>query len=111
MRSGRIRVKPTAGHDAMSSDIAEVSTIVVRYFAAARELVGCAEERVDLGTSGPLPLEDVAARLGERHPALRPHLGRIRFALNGDFAGPGATVRGGDELVLVPPVAGGSGAG
>lgn len=79
-------------------------TLTVLYFAAVRELVGTAEERVDFegGT-----IADVAVFLQQRHPALAGRLGAVRFARNEEFAHEGDGVADGDVLALIPPVAGG----
>ncbi|MCA9583637.1 MAG: molybdenum cofactor biosynthesis protein MoaE, partial [Myxococcales bacterium] len=77
----------------------------VRYYAAARDLCGCSEEVLDLGgTFGP----DVFLRaVGDRHPRFSEHGDRMRLAVNGDFAHAGTSIRDGDEVVVMPPVAGG----
>jgi molybdopterin synthase catalytic subunit len=46
--------------------------------------------------------------LAERHPRLAPVIERMRVAINGDFARSDASVQSGDELDVLPPVAGGS---
>jgi MoaE-MoaD fusion protein len=51
---------------------------------------------------------DVLALLAERHPALRALLPHLRVAVDQEFAGPTAPVRGGAEVALIPPVAGGA---
>lgn len=92
--------------DATLRDI-ELRFVRVRYHAAARELTGCAEEGVEVGEA----LDESAwiALIGEKHPKLAPYLGRFRFAINGDFAGESAQIHPGDEVDVMPPVAGGSG--
>lgn len=79
----------------------------MRYFAAARDLAGCAEEDVALG-EGALAPAAVLRQLAERHPRLRGYAERMRLAVNGELAGPDAAVRDGDEVDVLPPVAGGS---
>jgi len=80
--------------------------IRVRYFAAARDLAGCAEERVVVedGATGAVLL----VRLGERHPRLAAYGHRMRLAVNGDFAPLEQALGAEDEVVLLPPVAGGA---
>jgi MoaE-MoaD fusion protein len=80
--------------------------IRVRYFAAARELAGRADEDLPLDPQG-ATVEALVGQLAARHPALAPHLPRMRLAINGDIVGPGATLRPGDEVDVLPPVAGG----
>jgi molybdopterin converting factor subunit 1 len=81
-------------------------TIVVLYFAALRELLGTSEEKLS-GLPGSLTIGALAAQLAERHPALSPHLGSVRFALNESFVDLGAQVTEGDTVALIPPVSGG----
>lgn len=83
-------------------------TVIVRYFAAARELAGVGEEPVAL-PSGAVTGEAFLAILGERHPRLAAFAGRMRLAINGDFAARDARVKDGDAVDVLPPVAGGSG--
>tara|TARA_B100001750_G_scaffold27733_1_gene18291 strand:- start:558 stop:1229 length:672 start_codon:yes stop_codon:yes gene_type:complete len=78
----------------------------VRYHAAARELAGVSEEEVT--SAEPLNTPALRELLGARHPALRPHLARMRFARNGDFAAADALFGAADEVDVLPPVAGGS---
>lgn len=80
--------------------------ILVRYHAAARDLAERGEELLDLAA----PLDERAWRalLAETHPRLAPYLSRFRFAINGDFAPDGAHYAPGDEVDVMPPVAGGA---
>ena len=79
----------------------------VIYFAAARELAGCASEELTPARDA-LTLREFVSWLGEQKPRLAPYLSRMRCALNGDFADMDARVKDGDEVVMMPPVAGGS---
>jgi molybdopterin converting factor subunit 1 len=81
-------------------------TIVVLYFAALRELLGKSEETLS-ELPGELTIGALAERLVELHPALSPHLGSVRFALNESFVDLGAQVTEGDTVALIPPVSGG----
>jgi len=83
------------------------ATVRIRYFAAARELAGCEEEEIEL-REGPVAELALKGMLGARHPRLEGYLGRMRLAINGDFADEGAHVGPGDEVDVLPPVAGGS---
>jgi molybdopterin synthase catalytic subunit/molybdopterin converting factor small subunit len=77
------------------------------YFAAARELAGCSEEELSHDADA-IALLSFVSWLGDRKPRLAPYLARMRFALNGEFASADTVVRDGDELDVMPPVAGGS---
>lgn len=81
-------------------------TIAVLYFAALRELLGKTEETLSLAP-GPWTVEDLARYLVEHYPALGPHLGSVRFAINEVFVNASALVSDGDRVALLPPVSGG----
>jgi molybdopterin converting factor subunit 1 len=81
-------------------------TVVVLYFAALRELLGKSQETLS-HLPAVLTVRGLAERLTERHPALAPHLGSVRFAVNETFVELGAAVTDGDTVALIPPVSGG----
>jgi molybdopterin synthase catalytic subunit/molybdopterin converting factor small subunit len=87
--------------------VREGPEIEVRYYAAARELVGAELERLTL-PDGPMDADALLRLLAERHPRLAPVAGRMRLAVNGELAVAGARVHPGDEISVLPPVAGGS---
>lgn len=78
----------------------------LRYFAAARDAAGLAEELVELPTTGSSVAEVRAALL-----AWRPNLARVlaqsRLAVDQRFASDDDVVGDGAELAVIPPVAGG----
>ena len=74
-------------------------------FAGARDVVGAAELLLDLGsarTAGDL-FESILAR----YPGLGPYRACLRLAVNGAYASLDEPVQAGDEIALIPPVAGG----
>lgn len=79
----------------------------VLYFAAARELAGCTSEELT-HPSDALSLDEFVSWLGEQKPRLLPYLHRMRFAIDGELADRNAELRHGVEVVVMPPVAGGS---
>ncbi len=79
----------------------------VLYFAAARERAGAEREVIDLAAEA--AVEDLARVLSERHPRLAALLPRLRFAVNEEFVQASAALKEGDEVALIPPVAGGAG--
>ena len=81
-------------------------SIQVLYFAALRELLGFAEERLALPEQG-LSVEQLLAELERRHPQLGPHRSSLRVAVNETFVAGEAAVREGDTVALIPPVSGG----
>ncbi|MCA9600633.1 MAG: molybdenum cofactor biosynthesis protein MoaE [Polyangiales bacterium] len=80
--------------------------IKVRYYAAARDLCGCSEESFQ-GEADRFSQAEFLSSIGARHPGFQEHAGRMRLAVNGDFAAPDSVIRDGDEVVVLPPVAGG----
>jgi molybdopterin converting factor subunit 1 len=79
----------------------------VQYFAAARDLAGCAHEQLALPSSS-VTVPELLQLLGERHARLAPYLGRMRVAINDELQSSSARVQAGDQVALLPPVAGGS---
>src|SRR5690606_28509635 len=80
--------------------------IQVRYFAVLRERLGREEERLALPDGA-----DVAAAveaLAARHEAVRALRGRFQTAVNQEMVPASAALCDGDELALIPPVAGGA---
>jgi molybdopterin synthase catalytic subunit len=77
----------------------------VLFFAIAREVVGKSTEERAL----PSPATVAAAMeaLYLEYPPLLPLRRHLRVALNGHFVEEGAPLKDGDELALIPPVAGG----
>jgi len=81
-------------------------TIIVRYFAAHREITGRSDETLTLA-----PGTTVGALwtlLTERYPRLAGYSGRLLFAVNQEFAAPDQSLRHGDEVAFIPPVSGGA---
>ncbi|MFI5309499.1 MAG: molybdenum cofactor biosynthesis protein MoaE [Polyangiales bacterium] len=81
--------------------------VEVQYFAAARELCGKQRERLRLERS-PSTVREVLEQLGRHCSALLPVIHRMRLAVNGEIARAEDQVRDGDELAVLPPVAGGA---
>jgi molybdopterin converting factor subunit 1 len=81
------------------------SSVTVRLFAQARECVQA--ERVLLA-AGPVPtIGDLRAQLARLYPDLAPVLARSALALNHNYVGNDHRVAPGDEVAVIPPVAGG----
>lgn len=79
--------------------------IRVLYFAAARELAGAREETMTI--DAPATVGTVLDAVVRAHPALDAHRARLRIAVNEAFAEASDAVSNGDEVALIPPVAGG----
>jgi molybdopterin synthase catalytic subunit len=78
----------------------------VLYFAVFRERLRRDEDEIDLpdGANVGCALDALATL----HPPVAHLRGRFRVAVNQDFVGDDHVLREGDELVLIPPVAGGA---
>jgi molybdopterin synthase catalytic subunit len=83
--------------------------VEVLYFAVLRERLAREREALELppGCTVAGALDCLAAA----HPALPPLLGRVQIAVNRRMVGPDHVLGDGDELALIPPVAGGSAPG
>ena len=82
-----------------------MSTLTVRLFASARDLAGEGTVQLQLpaeGTVGWLRRE-----LARTSPALGPLLERSAIAVNRTYVSDGHVLRAGDEVAVIPPVAGG----
>jgi molybdopterin converting factor subunit 1 len=75
------------------------------YFASAQGLTGLQSERISLkeGSS----VKDMAREMIRLHPALKSIQKTIRYAVNFTVAGDSDPLHEGDEVGVLPPVAGG----
>jgi len=80
-----------------------MTRVRLRYFALLRDEAGCGDEVVETTAADATGLyEELAARHGfslERD--------RLRVAVNAEFADWSRALADGDEVVFIPPVAGG----
>lgn len=81
--------------------------LTVLYFAAVGDLVGRAEERLEVPPSV-TTVGALASHLVALYPALSDRLRYVRFARNEAFADASERLEDGDVVALLPPVAGGS---
>ena len=82
-----------------------MSKVSVRFFARYAELAGCSWSAVNLPT--PATVADVIARVREVFPGTRDLPPRPLVALNERHVKLDAAVNEGDEVALLPPLAGG----
>jgi molybdopterin converting factor small subunit len=80
-------------------------TVRVLYFSSAADLAGVQQETLDLG--GPCTLEQLRARIAQRHPALSPLLAGLLWSIDETVAGPHEQVRPGQTVAVMPPFSGG----
>ena len=80
--------------------------VQVLYFAVFRERLHKDEDEIDLpeGATVAFAIDALAAL----HPAIAQLRGRFRVAVNQEFVDSDHVIHAGDELALIPPVAGGS---
>lgn len=78
-------------------------TYSIQTFAAARELLG---SPVSLTLPDGATARDLRTGLVETYPSLL-ELKDFAIARNEEYAMPGEVLKPGDELVIIPPVAGG----
>ncbi len=77
----------------------------VLYFAAARDLASVESERVPLKERA--SVGDLAGEIVRLHPSLKALERSVRFSVNFEVAERDAPLRDGDEVGVLPPVAGG----
>ena len=82
--------------------------ITVKYFASLRSVAGKEEEQFNMGS------ETTLEKLSEEVSKTAPKLGemirgnKIIVSVNMDVVQPGAVIKDGDEIALLPPFSGGS---
>lgn len=81
------------------------STVHLLAFAGARDVLGAAE--VDVPIDGPCTAADFLERVCARWPGLVPYKKALRLAVNGTYVAWADPIAGGDEVAIIPPVAGG----
>lgn len=79
--------------------------IAIRYFAALRETTGREQELVELPESA--TLATARSWLANQYPASAEILARCVAARNRTFAPDDTPLGAGDEVVFIPPMAGG----
>jgi len=83
--------------------------VKVLYFAVARERLKMSEERVELSDGA--TVRTLWSELKARHAGLGALEAVLKFAVNERFVREDESLRDGDEVALIPPVAGGAGEG
>ena len=78
----------------------------MRYFAVVRERLGIDGEIIDIPDG--CAVSDALACVSERHEAVRPLLRYLSVAVNQQIVPTTHRLRPGDEIALIPPVAGGA---
>jgi molybdopterin converting factor subunit 1 len=81
--------------------------VEILYFAVLRERVGRERETMELPADA--DVQAARAAVAERHPVVAALLPRVQIAVNRTVAADATALADGDELALLPPVAGGAG--
>lgn len=76
-------------------------------FAGARDAIGAAETTLEAAALASPTAGAVLDAMIDRHPGLAPYRSSLRVAVNGAYAALGDPVAPGDEIAIIPPVAGG----
>jgi len=79
--------------------------IHVLAFGRAAEVLGWSSRDVPIDPGQ--TVADIVQRLEQEYPRLAEGRDRLRFAVNQCYASPDTTLQPGDELAIIPPVAGG----
>jgi molybdopterin converting factor subunit 1 len=79
--------------------------VKVLFFGRLREIIGRAEDSVDLPEGA--PIEALFARYGASHPELARHRASLVASRNQEFAAWSTPLFSGDEVAFLPPVSGG----
>ena len=73
-------------------------------FGIAKDIFGSAE--VEIESSEVKSIDQLKLFLEEKYSRLR-QLGSYMIALNNEYASGSETIKGGDEIAIIPPVSGG----
>jgi molybdopterin converting factor subunit 1 len=75
------------------------------YFGLVRERLGCSRETLELADGA--CVADLLGVLADRHDVFALGAGSIRVAVNRTYVGGDHVLADGDEVAVIPPVAGG----
>lgn len=95
----------SAGYNSLVSPSAQTARIKVLFFGRLKEIVGHAEDSVELPDG--VPIEELFSHYGERHPELARFRASLVASRNQEFAPWSTPLHSGDEVAFLPPVSGG----
>ncbi len=95
-------------YPAGAAPLSEHMKITVLYFAAVKERLGVPSESIEFAEEDELSAAALWTRLCARHPALEPMRRYLRLSVNMEMADDATRVRDGDEIGVIPPIAGGA---
>lgn len=79
--------------------------VTVLFFASARDAAGRSSEVVQL--TGPATASDLLEKVVSDHPRLAAVVRSVRLSVNCELVAGDAKLKDGDEVGILPPVAGG----
>jgi molybdopterin converting factor subunit 1 len=95
----------SAGYNFPVGISAPAIRVKVLFFGRLKEIVGHAEESIDLAEAA--PIEELFARFTARHPELSQFRASLIASRNQEFAAWTTPLHSGDEVAFLPPVSGG----
>jgi molybdopterin converting factor subunit 1 len=88
--------------------MSKTPTIEVLLFGALKDAANSNSVVIALPTgTSTLALDELRDLLAKQHPALARYLPHVRIAVNREYSCGDEQVKSGDEVALIPPVAGG----
>jgi molybdopterin converting factor subunit 1 len=94
-----------AGYNSAVTLSAQTARIKVLFFGRLKEIVGHAEDSVELPDGA--PIEALFAHYGTSHPELARFRASLVASRNQEFAAWNTPLHSGDEVAFLPPVSGG----
>jgi MoaE-MoaD fusion protein len=91
----------------MNPSMTELIDVQVKLFGPVRDIIG--RDTLEYAVAQPATLSAVAEMLFARYPRLAASATSLRFAVNEEYADLATPLKAGDEIAVIPPVAGGQG--
>ena len=95
----------SAGYNSLVSISSQTARVKVLFFGRLREIVGHAEDSVELPDGA--PIEALFSHYGANHPELARFRASLVASRNQEFAAWATPLHAGDEIGFLPPVSGG----
>ncbi|HXC87989.1 MAG TPA: MoaD/ThiS family protein [Candidatus Cybelea sp.] len=95
----------SAGYNSRVSLPSQTARVKVLFFGRLKEIVGHAEDSVDLPDGA--PIEALFSHYGASHPELVRFRASLVASRNREFAPWSTPLHAGDEVAFLPPVSGG----
>lgn len=95
----------SAGYNSLVTLPAQTARVKVLFFGRLKEIVGQAEDSVELPDGA--PIEALFSRYGATHPELLRFRASLVASRNQEFVAWNTPLHSGDEVAFLPPVSGG----